>query len=140
VIIRAYKEGDELRVPTQENDWHRDLLPGLAMMGTVLSVTHEGEIVVVMGMAKLWAGVAECWSLVHPSSAASAIALVRVVKTSLETTAAVQGLRRANAMASDAKQQRWMRLLGFEYEFTQREGGPLGEDLVGMVKWFRGMH
>lgn len=140
MIIRAYEVGDELALPVQVNDWHRDLMAGLAMIGNALTVEHEGKTVVVMGLAKLWPGVADCWSLVHPSSGVPAIALVRIVKSSLESFAAVEELRRANAMASDDKQQRWMRLLGFEYEFTQRQAGPQGEDLIGMVKWFRGVH
>lgn len=138
--IRGYEVGDELQMPGQVNDWHRDLMAGLALIGKTLTVEHEGRVVVVMGLAKLWPGVADCWSLVHPSSGVPAIRLVRLVKSSLESFAVVEGLRRANATASDDKQRRWMQLLGFEYEFTQRQAGPLGEDLVGMVKWFRGMH
>lgn len=138
--LRAYEIGDELQLPAQVNDWHRDLMAGLAMMGNAFTAEHEGKVVVVMGLAKLWPGVADCWSLVHPSSGVPALQLVRLVRRTLEDFATLEKLRRANAMASDDKQRRWMQCLGFEYEFTQRQAGPVGEDLIGMVKWFRGMH
>lgn len=139
--IRAYELGDEKYIPAQANDWHRDIMAGLAAIGQTLTVEHACQVVVVMGMAKLWPGVADCWSLVHPSSGVPARQLVRLVKESLETYAQVEELRRANATASDEKQLKWMHLLGFEQEFVMRQGGPQGEDLVGMVKWFnRGMH
>lgn len=140
MIIRAYEVGDELHIPSQPNDWHRTIMAGLAMIGKTLTVEHNGRVVVCMGLAKLWPGVADCWSLVHPEAGVPAIKLVRVVRSSLESFAIVEELRRANAMAHDDKQQRWMRCLGFEYEYTQREAGPQGEDLIGMVKWFRGRH
>lgn len=139
--IRAYELGDEKYIPAQVHDWHRDIMAGLALIGQTLTVEHEGQVVVVMGMARLWPGVADTWSLVHPSSGVPARQLVRIVRESLETYAQVEQLRRANAVASDNKQARWMRLLGFEYEYTQHQAGPEGEDLVGMVKWFnRGLH
>lgn len=136
--IRAYELGDERYIPAQVNDWHRDIMAGLALVGKTLTVEHNGQVVVVMGLAKLWPGVADCWSLVHPQSGATALQLVRVVRSSLESFAVVEDLRRANAMAGDDRQLRWMRCLGFEHEYTQRRAGPKGEDLHGMVKWFKG--
>lgn len=139
--IRAYELGDEKYIPAQVDDWHRDIMAGLAQIGQTLTVEHDGKPVVVMGIAKLWPGVADCWSLVHPHSGVPARQLVRVVRESLETMAQVEELRRANATAMNAKQAQWMHLLGFDYEFTMRAGGPDGQDLVGMVKWFnRGLH
>jgi hypothetical protein len=138
--LRAYEVGDENLIPAQVSDWHRQVMSGLALVGHMLTIESGGQVVVVIGGATLWAGVGEVWSLVHPNSGVPARALVRIVKSSLEDWAKMEKLWRVNAMAMDDKQMRWMRLLGFEHEYTQRRGGPEGIDLHGMVKWIRGVH
>lgn len=138
--VRAYEVGDEDLIPAQVSDHHRKIIGGLALVGTMFTIETEGRAVVVVGGMELWPGVGEVWSLVHPNSGVPARALVRVVKTHLEDWAKLQKWWRVNAMAMDEKQGRWMRLLGFEHEYTQRRGGPGGIDLHGMVKWIREYH
>ncbi len=141
--VRAYEVGDEDLIPVQPNDenrWMRKVMPGLAVMGTMLTIESEGQAVVVIGGVKLWPGVGEAWNLVHPNSGVPARALARIVKTNLEDWARMEELWRVNAMAMNDKQMKWLRLLGFEHEYTSRRAGPGGVDLHGMVKWIRGVH
>lgn len=141
--LRAYELGDEDLIPVQpneENVWVRKVMAGLAVVGTMFTVEADGRAVMVVGGVKLWPGVGDVWSLVDPHSGVPARALVRIVKTNLEDWARMEGLWRVNAMAMNDKQIRWMRLLGFEHEYTSRRAGPGGIDLYGMVKWIRGVH
>ena len=66
--VRAYELGDEQQIPAQENDWHREIAGGLAIVGTAFTVWHDDRPIVVMGMAKLWPGVADGWTFIHPDS------------------------------------------------------------------------
>lgn len=141
--IRAYEVGDERLIPEQpagEGQWTRDVLAGLAMMGSTLTVEAEGRVVIVFGMVKLWPGVADGWLLVHPHSGLPARALIRIIKNTLEDWGRMEKLWRVNAMAMNEKQKRFLCLLGFEHEYTQRRAGPGGIDLYGMAKWIRGLH
>lgn len=138
--LRAYEVGDENLIPAQLADWHRKVWSGLSLVGTMCTIESEGRAVAVFGGVKLWPGVGEVWSLVHPDSGVPARALVRLCKSTVEDWARMEELYRVNAAAFDEKQQKWMRLLGFEHEYTQRRGGPEGIDIYGMVKWIRGVH
>jgi hypothetical protein len=141
--LRAYEVGDEDRIPEQpggEGMWTRNVMAGLAMMGSSATAVADGRVVIVIGTIKLWPGVADGWCLVHPDSGLSARALIRIIKATLEDWARMEEVWRVNAMAMTEKQMRFLRLLGFEHEYTQRRAGPEGIDLYGMVKWIKGLH
>ncbi len=137
--LKAFELGEEKLIPLEDeaSNWHRQLVSGLAHFGRTLTAVHEGRPVAIMGMIKLWDGVADTWSLIHPSSGVPARQLVRLVRGTLDDFAELEGLRRCNAIAVSEAHIKWMRLLGYEHEFTMVHAAPDGRDLLGMVKWYR---
>lgn len=137
--VRAYQTGDVDQIPRRAEQLERRWFDTVIILSdhAVTLTDDEDNVLVCMGTAVLWPGVADIWSLVHPDSGTHALTLVRDVRKLLEDFCQVYGVRRCNAQAFDADQRKWMQLLGFVDENVLHKYGPQAQDVIGMVKWYR---
>lgn len=135
--IRGYEVGDEDQIPVRDGDWHRPFIAGFSLVAQMYTFELEDRIAAILGIHKLWDGVAECWQLTHPEPGLPVRKLAGEVTLMLDTWAAMEQVRRVNASAVNELQVKWAKLIGFEMEYVQRQAGPEGEDITGLVKWYQ---
>lgn len=137
--IRAYQTGDVDQIPRRAEDVQRNWFDALIILSDhAFTLTDDDDnVVVCMGSAMLWPGVADMWSLVHPESKVPALTLVRDVRKVVEDFCQVYGVHRCNAQAFNDDQHKWMQLLGFVDEGVKKRYGPQGQDVISMVKWYK---
>lgn len=137
--VRAYQTGDVDQIPRRAWELQRRWFDALIILSdhAVTLTDDDDNVVLCMGSAMLWPGVADIWSIVHPESGVPALTLVRDTRKVIEDYCQVYGVRRCNAQAFDDNQHKWMQLLGFVDETKLHKYGPQGQDVIGMVKWYR---
>lgn len=137
--VRAYQTGDVDHIPRREEDLQRRWFDALIILSdhAVTLTDDDGEVLVCMGSAMLWPGVADIWSLVHPETGVSALTLVRDTRKIIEDYCQVYGVHRCNAQAFHDIEHKWMQLLGFVDEGVKKRYGPQGQDVISMVKWYK---
>jgi len=107
-----------------------------AAAGPAWSLLHEGRPVGCGGVAVLWPGVGEAWSLSAPDLGALALALTRLSAALLDAAAARHRLHRIQAAVhiDNGSGRRWLARLGFEEEGLMRGYGPQGDDFIRMAR------
>lgn len=137
--VRAYQTGDVDHIPRRAEDLQRRWFDALIILSdhAVTLTDDDGEVLVCMGSAMLWPGVADIWSLVHPETGVSALTLVRDTRKIIEDYCQVYGVHRCNAQAFTDIEHKWMQLLGFVDEGVKKRYGPQGQDVISMVKWYK---
>lgn len=112
-----------------------------AMLHSAFGNTHsflvEDKVVAVVGASFLWDGVWQVWALVSTLIRNHGIFFTKHCKAILEESAKAFSVRRYNAIvdATNVEHIRWLRTLGFEYEYVMIKGSALGTDIFGYVKW-----
>lgn len=137
--LRSYKDGDIDAIPERVDDFPRGLMgPLLAMSDTAFTLLDdEGNILMCLGVAHIWVGVADVWTAVHPNSGTSTLRLVRETRKIMNDYAEVYGVRRYNSMAFNDDQRKWMEVVGFVQEGVKHAYGPREQDVMDMVWWTR---
>ncbi len=137
--VRAYQTGDVDQIPRRAWELQRRWFDALIILSdhAVTLTDDDGNVLVCMGSAMLWPGVADIWSIVHPETGVSALTLVRDTRKVIEDYCQVYGVHRCNAQAFDDDQHKWMQLLGFVDEGVRERYGPQQQDVIAMVKWYR---
>ena len=137
--VRAYQTGDVDQIPRRAEQLQRRWFDALIILSdhAVTLTDDDDNVLVCMGSAMLWPGVADIWSLVHPESGTHALTLVRDTRKVIEDYCQVYGVHRCNAQAFDEDQHKWMQLLGFVDEHVKARYGPQQQDVIGMVKWYK---
>lgn len=137
--VRAYQTGDVDQIPRRAGEVQRNWFDSLIILSdhAVTLTDDDDNVLMIMGTAVLWPGVADIWSLVHPETGTSALTLVRDMRKLLDDFCQVYGVYRCNAQAFDADQHKWMQLLGFVDEGVKKRYGPQGQDVTSMVKWYK---
>lgn len=98
----------------------------------------NGEVAAVFGLVVRWPGVGDVWAVVGDNARGYGRPLTRTAKALFHTFADDLGLWRLGAMvrADAVEYQRWIELLGFEYEGTEIQAGPTGQD-IHRYRWLR---
>ena len=137
--VRAYQTGDVDHIPRRAEELQRRWFDALIILSdhAVTLTDDDDNVLVCMGSAMLWPGVADIWSLVHPDSGTQALTLVRDTRKVIEDYSQVYGVHRCNAQAFNDDQHKWMQLLGFVDEHVKKRYGPQQQDVIGMVKWYK---
>ena len=135
--LRSYEDGDINAIPERVDDFPRGLMgPLLAMSDTAFTLLDdEGNILMCLGVAHIWVGVADVWTAVHPDCGTSTLTLVRETRNVMNDYAAVYGVRRYNSMAFNDEQRKWMEVVGFVQEGVKHAYGPREQDVFDMVWW-----
>ena len=137
--MRAYQTGDVDQIPRRAEQLQRKWFDALIILSDhAMTLTDDNDkVLVCMGSAMLWPGVADIWSIVHPDSGTHALTLVRDTRKVMEDYCQVYGVYRCNAQAFDKDQHKWMQLLGFVDEGVKERYGPQQQDVISMVKWYK---
>jgi hypothetical protein len=137
--VRAYQTGDVDQIPRRAWELQRRWFDSVIILSdhAVTLTDDDDNVVLCMGSAMLWPGVADIWSIVHPESGVPALTLVRDTRKVIEDYCQVYGVYRCNAQAFDDDQHKWMQLLGFVDEGVKKRYGPQQQDVIGMVKWYK---
>ncbi len=137
--VRAYQTGDVDQIPRRAWELQRRWFDALIILSdhAVTLTDDDDNVVVCMGSAMLWPGVADIWSIVHPESSVPALTMVRDTRKVIEDYCQVYGVHRCNAQAFNDDQHKWMQLLGFVDEGVRVRYGPQQQDVIAMVKWYK---
>ena len=107
-----------------------------------VSVTFvNGKPIALVSCSKLWEGVGQIWALVTNDVRKHGLLFTKACRELIEIGCYREGYRRCHCIV-DAEQPenvKWVTLLGFEYEFTMKKASPVGNDLLGYVKWINGI-
>lgn len=140
MISKDYTEGDETLIHTAGYQWHMPYVPALAEVGEAVTIWHDDKPLVIIGVFPIWEGVAEGWVVLEIDSGVPLRQIVSLVKWWMDKYCIDTGIRRLESSCATREQFRWMRLVGFEFEYIKPEGSPDGADVIGMVKWYRRVH
>lgn len=103
-------------------------LTHLADAGLAWTAEDDGEIIGIAGLAPQWENRAIAWALISASAGKRFQVIHRAVKRFLD----VSPFRRieANVDVGFEQGERWMKMLGFEYEGYLRAYRPDGADML----------
>jgi len=127
----------------QFNQWDLQVSPGqdvipVFLSGPAFTLFKDGKIVAIGGVARLWNGVGEAWTI-PANGMAHPLLFHRTIKRMIETIEKAEGFHRIQAvvMKSHLKAHKWIKKLGFEDEGKMTSYGPHGEDFIryARVKW-----
>jgi len=101
-----------------------------------LTAWHEGEIVGIGGIVKLWDGVAEAWFIMSKKGATMPYRVANCTDQLFDEVMVDRNLHRMQASVStlDPKAVRFARWIGFEPEGIMRKYGEKGEDFFRMAR------
>jgi hypothetical protein len=100
--------------------------------GPAYTGLHEGRVVVVAGIVKLWMGVGGGWSLTSPLVEKFPVSFHRAVWRNILKSEENLCLHRLQitVQASHIVSQSWVERLGFQFEGVLKKYGPDGEDYL----------
>ena len=106
--------------------------------GNTLVFEHDGIPVAILGIRKLWPGVAAIWSIISNQIRGHGLELTRASIAILNDYAKAQEIRRYEAaVKSDIEENgKWLTLLGFKYECTHNQAALDGSDLDIYVRFY----
>lgn len=92
----------------------------------------DGSVGCIVGLNRLWPGVASAWSITTRHLGAFPVAYTRAARRLLEAAMSEHGLHRVEITvhAGFPAGQRWARALGFEVESTLAKYGSDGSDFI----------
>ena len=95
-----------------------------------MTIFVDGEPIATAGVAVLWPGVGEAWTIVTSRAEKAKISLHKAVRRGLDDVQDHLPLRRVQAVvrADYERSQRWVERLGFVNEGLMRSYGPEGAD------------
>jgi len=135
MIVRPWMLGDSQRIvlqPAQEYmygfpELHADITH-LSEAGLAWTAENEGEVIGIAGLAPQWENRAIAWALISKSAGKHFHVIHRAVKRFLD----VSSFRRieANVDVGFEEGERWMKMLGFEYEGYMKAYRPDGSDML----------
>lgn len=135
MIVRPWMPGDSQRVVLQPAQHYmygfQELnadLSHLSDAGLAWTAEHDGEVLGIAGLAPQWENRAIAWALISESAGKHFQVIHRAVKRFLD----VSSFRRieANVDVGFEAGERWMKMLGFEYEGYMRAYRPDGADML----------
>lgn len=98
--------------------------------GPAFSAVRDGRILGCAGVAKLWHGVGEAWTVLGPEACTCGFWFHRTVRRMLGDIIDELGLIRLQAMvlADSERNNKWIKRLGFSFEGRMPKFGPDGKD------------
>lgn len=101
-----------------------------AEAGPAITIFVDGKPIAAAGVAVLWPGVGEAWTIVTPRAENAKLAFHKAVRRSLDDVQNHLPLSRVQAVvrADYERSQRWIERLGFANEGLMKNYGPEGAD------------
>lgn len=145
IEFRAFRPGDIAEIQLQAaqvaaaDAWPqwRAQAAQAGTLGPAWTGALAGRVLGCAGMVEQWPGRAEAWCMIGCDVPRWAwLAIHRTVAWRMDVAAEALGFRRieATVRAGWAPGERWVRMLGFEYEGLMRAYSPDGADYV---RWAR---
>lgn len=124
------------------DDWgdDEDTFRFMLSMSPSYTILKDDTPIVVLGAWKLWDGAYEVFARTDDKARQHSVAVVRIARGLLASFAQANGVHRYSSCIRADKPEyiRWIKLLGFEFEYTM-EGAIDGEvDILGFVRKFNG--
>lgn len=146
IISRQYIEPDLDRFTLRDRDnMHSDIdgyrhLAAISSVCQTLQVQGSLEVAGIVGLNKLWDGVAQVWLLTSDVARGHGVSYTKECKRLMDFHSSRLGIHRVHIVVDAGIQEnlRWAKVLGFEYESTMRHAAPDGGDMLVMVYWPKG--
>ncbi len=134
--VQVYREADmEAISARQEDDWgvNADALQMMVSQYPAWTFRIDGRPVMILGVWKLWEGNWECWAIPSDDARGSGLAVVRATRRLLDEVATWKDVNRFTALSREDKVEynRWLEMLGFDVEYTQRKAYDNRLDVIG---------
>jgi RimJ/RimL family protein N-acetyltransferase len=139
MIVRRWILGDTDKINLQPA---QEYMSGWAMMeadltdlseaGLAWTAEHDGQVLAIAGLAPQWENRALAWALVSDNAGAHFKGIHRAVSRFL--TVCDFNRVEANVDVGFEAGERWMKLLGFEYEGYLKAYRPDGQDMLLFAK------
>lgn len=135
MIVRRWTLGDTDKInlqPAQEymSNWSMMTadLTDLSEAGLAWTAEHDGQVLAIAGLAPQWENRACAWALISDAAGDHFLTIHKAVKRFLT----MSEYRRIEATVDVGftEGERWMNLLGFEYEGLMRAYRPDGQDML----------
>lgn len=142
--VRPYRVGDYEHLTHRPRDTYGEYAGRntklMCEQGNTLVVEHDGIPVAIIGIHKLWTGVAHAWTVISDEARGNGIALTKMIATALDEYCAAHKIRRCEAMvkANVEENIRWLKLIGFNYECTHFNASPTGGNLHVYTRFYYG--
>lgn len=140
IKIRSYKISDIENFVEREKDKFPGgilgTIEGVAANSITWSILHNDTVVAFLGVQILWVGVAQVWAITSDEARGHGLGLAKAAKQGLAWVKESYDIRRFNTtMKDDDENLKWIKMLGFEREYTMKHAAPEGGHLYGYVKF-----
>jgi hypothetical protein len=138
IAVRRFKEEDVYNLDSRE-----DLLnPAgewmiLASTGYTFTLLHDNKPLALIGAIIGWPGAATAWGAISDNIRGRGLILTQIAKELLRQGAIRYTIRRYGCMipANLGENIRWVRALGFIYEYTMYNATIDRHNVYGYVRW-----
>ena len=140
--LRLYRDGDLHHVlrraqDDEYGDGQERTTKQRCEKGNTFVIEHDGIPVGIIGIEKIWSGVAKAWTLLS-DQVGIGVELTKMVRGVLGEYCEANEIRRCEAAVKSELlgNGKWLVLIGFQYECTHREAAPDGGDLDVYVRFY----
>lgn len=136
ITVGSYREGDEdLIQERSEDDWGTNESAIRLMISQCPAWTFRinDEVIMLMGVWELWKGNWECWSMPSDKARGHAFEIVKLTRGILHQLEQRSDVKRFTALSREDKGEynRWLKLLGFDVEYRQKQAYDGKLDVIG---------
>lgn len=136
IQLRSFHVSDLLLFePRDPHDMESLIKHAVRLEGPAYTAIKDGKVVGAAGVALLWPGVGEAWTVFGKDICRCQVFLNRTVKRVIEASIRALNLHRLHTMvrADSNRDINWIEYLGFKYEGIKRGYGPGQEDFLEYV-------